>query len=63
MCWDKNRNKWIASFQYKRKHYYLGRYNTIAEAEKARKKFENEIRQKLGGILNERKNKKNNRKN
>ena len=55
MSWDKNRSKWIASFQYQRKHYYLGRYNTIAEAEKARKKFENEIRQKLGGVLSERK--------
>lgn len=50
VCFDKNRNKWLATYQYQRKHYNLGRYNTISEAEKARKKFENEIRQSLGGV-------------
>ena len=63
MCWDKSRNKWKATYQFQRKTYNLGRYNTILEAKEARKKFENEIRQKLGGVLSERKNKENNRKN
>lgn len=53
MCWDKNRNKWIATFQYQRKNFYLGRYNTIAEAEKARKEFETKIRKQLEGLNNE----------
>ena len=53
MCWDKNRNKWIATFQYQRKQYHLGRYNTIAEAEKVRKEFEATIRKQLGGLNDE----------
>ena len=39
----------MVKFQYQRKQYNLGRYNTIAEAEQVRKKFEMEIRKKLGG--------------
>lgn len=49
VCFDKSRNKWLASFQYQGKHYNLGRYNNIADAEKARKDFENKIRYELGG--------------
>lgn len=47
VCFDKSRNKWLATFQYQGKHYNLGRYNTITEAEKARKKFEKFIKEKL----------------
>lgn len=50
VCFDKLRNKWIASFQYQGKHYNLGRYNNISDAEKARKKFEDKIKLELKSI-------------
>lgn len=50
VCFDKARNKWIASFQYQGKHYNLGRYDNIGEAEKARKKFEDKIKLELGDV-------------
>lgn len=43
VCFDKSRNKWLASITFKRKQYYLGRYNTIAEAEQARELAEKEL--------------------
>jgi hypothetical protein len=46
VCFDKSRNKWIAKFQWQGKQYFLGRFNTISEAEKARKEFENKVREK-----------------
>ena len=49
VCFDKKRNKWLASFQYQGKHYNLGRFNNIGDAEKARKKFEDKIKLELGG--------------
>ena len=33
--WDKSRNKWLAQINFKGKHYYLGRFRDIADAEKA----------------------------
>ena len=47
VCFDKSRNKWLASFQYQGKHYNLGRFNTISEAEKAREKFEKKVKADL----------------
>lgn len=43
VCFDKSRNKWLSYIMFKRKFYSLGRYNTIAEAEKARKLAEKDL--------------------
>jgi hypothetical protein len=32
VTWDKNRSKWLAQIQVKRKHFFLGRYKTKEEA-------------------------------
>jgi hypothetical protein len=41
----------VASYQYQGKHYNLGRYNNIADAETARKKFEEKIKIELTQLL------------
>lgn len=43
VTWDKRRNKWMAQISLNRKHYFLGRYDLIEEAIKARKKAEIEL--------------------
>lgn len=40
VIWDKRRRKWMAQIQFKGKRYYLGRYDTVDEAEAARKEAE-----------------------
>jgi hypothetical protein len=35
VCWDKNTNKWISYVRKHGKNVYLGRFDTIQEAEKA----------------------------
>ena len=35
VCWDKKRNKWTSYVKKHGKNVYLGRFNTIQEAEKA----------------------------
>jgi len=51
---DKARNKWIAQLVFKGDYHYLGRFNTIEEAAKARKKAEekyfNPILEKYGRL-------------
>lgn len=32
VCWDKDRNKWMAKIYFNGKHLFLGRYNTEEEA-------------------------------
>lgn len=32
ISWDKSKNKWIAQLQFKKKHYFIGRYNSENEA-------------------------------
>ena len=44
VSWDGNRQKWVSVIQYKKKKYYLGRYDSFQEAVKAREKAENIIR-------------------
>lgn len=44
VSWDGNRKKWVSVIQYKKKKYYLGRYDSFQEAVKAREKAENIIR-------------------
>lgn len=43
VSFDKSRNKWSASIRANYKIFHLGRFNTIKEAEKARKKAEVEF--------------------
>ncbi len=38
--WDKVRNKWVAQIEFKKKHYFLGRFSKKEDAIKARKKAE-----------------------
>lgn len=40
VLWDKERNKWKAEIIFKKKHYYLGRYDKKEDAVKARKEAE-----------------------
>jgi len=35
VCWDKSKQKWAASIEYKRKRYYLGRFDLEVEAARA----------------------------
>jgi hypothetical protein len=39
VCWDKARNKWMASAMINRKTYHLGRFDDAKEAYEAYKKF------------------------
>lgn len=43
VCWDKFRNKWVSSVRKHNKNIYLGRFDTIQEAEKAVKIGRNEL--------------------
>lgn len=59
VSWDKARHKWVAQIALNKKHYHLGRYDTIEEAIKARKEAEIKlfgdfapIRRNNYGILN-----------
>lgn len=40
VIWDNERNKWKAQIIFKKKHYYLGRYDKKEDAVKARKEAE-----------------------
>ena len=40
VCWDKTSNKWRAEIMYKKKSIYLGRFDNLEEAGKARKDAE-----------------------
>ena len=40
VTWDKNRGKWVAQLHLHGKHYYLGRYDTLEDAVKARRQAE-----------------------
>lgn len=40
VAWDKNRGLWIATIGFKSRLIYIGRYETIEEASKARQKAE-----------------------
>lgn len=43
VCWNKGKNKWIAQIEFKRRHYYLGSYNRIEDAEEIRKIAEKKL--------------------
>jgi hypothetical protein len=36
VTWDKSRSKWVAQISFKKKHYYLGRYDVKKDAENVR---------------------------
>ena len=38
--WDKTRNKWVAQIEFKKKHYFLGRFSKKEDAIKVRKEAE-----------------------
>ena len=44
VTYDKSRNKWVARISINGKRIYLGRFDTIAEAEKARKEAEENLK-------------------
>lgn len=39
VCWDKNKQKWMASCKYNRKNHYIGRFANEIDAAKARDKY------------------------
>ena len=41
--WDKDKNKWLAEIEFKKKKYYLGRYEKKEDAIKARKDAEEKL--------------------
>ena len=43
VSYDKRRGKYVAQLSYKKKHYHLGRYDTVEEAKKAYDKKRNEL--------------------
>lgn len=43
VTWDKNRNKWRAQIGFKNKNYYLGRYEKLEDAAKARQEAEEQM--------------------
>ena len=45
------RGKWAASIQYKKKNYYLGSYDRLEDAVKARKEAENQVRDDAEKLL------------
>lgn len=44
VTYDKSRNKWVARISINGKRIYLGRFDTIQEAEKARKEAEENLK-------------------
>lgn len=43
VCWDKNREKWVAQIEFQGKNYNLGRYDKIEDAAAARKEAEEHL--------------------
>ena len=43
VSYDKTKNKYVAQIAYKKKHYYLGRYDTVEEAKRAYEEKKREL--------------------